>query len=152
MYSPAWHWSAHHITGYQIFKKNELGLPLACEQALCLRKIIARKGKGNGGFPLDQRPVHRLLYLGRWCISRLWWWFGERDLDLFDWDFRDLSKEKCPLRSAKNNVTDALFSIIIELAPSDTVAHCNSEDLVTVFEAITAWEITVFLWESNVVE
>ena len=38
---------------------------LACEQALCLGKKIARKGKGRGLFPLpnsplDQRPVHRL--------------------------------------------------------------------------------------------
>ena len=31
---------------------------IACEQALCLGKKIARKGKGNS--LLDQRPVHRL--------------------------------------------------------------------------------------------
>ena len=41
---------------------------LACEQALCLGKKIARKGKGNGAlfplpsFPLDQRPVHRPFF------------------------------------------------------------------------------------------
>ena len=44
---------------------------LACEQAVCLGKKIARKGKGKRGgeggslfslpsSPLDQRPVHRL--------------------------------------------------------------------------------------------
>ena len=32
--------------------------PLAYEQALCLGKKIAGKGKGKG--ELDQRPVHRL--------------------------------------------------------------------------------------------
>ena len=49
------------------------------------------------------------LYLGRWRITCLWGWFGEQDL--FDWDFRDLRKEKCPLRSVKDNLSDALFSI-----------------------------------------
>ena len=41
---------------------------IACEQALCLGKKIARKGKGREGglfplpnSPLDQRPVHRLI-------------------------------------------------------------------------------------------
>ena len=44
---------------------------IACEQALCLGKKMARKVKGKGGreafslfplpTPLDQRPVHRLL-------------------------------------------------------------------------------------------
>ena len=76
------------------------------------------------------------FYLGRWCISFLWWRFGERD-------FQDLRKEKCPSRSVKDNNSDALFSITL-FTPSDTVTHCNSEDLVTVFEAITAWEIVCF--------
>ena len=47
-------------------------LVLACKQALCLGKKIARKGKGKGGVslfplpssPLDQRPVHRLNSCG----------------------------------------------------------------------------------------
>ena len=44
---------------------------IVCEQALCLGKKIARKGKGRGerafslfplpNSPLDQRPVHRLI-------------------------------------------------------------------------------------------
>ena len=41
---------------------NHPSVTLACEQALCLGKIIAMKWKGKGwSSPLDQRPVHRLL-------------------------------------------------------------------------------------------
>ena len=45
--------------------RRHMWVELACEQALCLGKKIARKGKGRGVFPLpnsplDQRPVHRL--------------------------------------------------------------------------------------------
>ena len=98
----------------------------------------------NTGYQIYKKRIS--FYLGRWCISCLWWRFGERDL--FDWDFRDLRKEKCALRSVKDNVSDALFSITL-FTPSDSVGYCNSEDFVTVFEAVTAWEITVFLWESN---
>ena len=41
------------------------------------------------------------------------------------------------LNNVSDNVSDALFSITL-FTPSDSVGHCNSEDLVTVFEAITA--------------
>ena len=48
---------------------------LACEQALCLGKKIARKGNS----PLDQRPVHRLLigqgklsYLRHFSVKFFW--------------------------------------------------------------------------------
>ena len=37
-------------------------LCVTCEQALCLGKKIARKGKVPSS-PLDQRPVHRLHFV-----------------------------------------------------------------------------------------
>ena len=45
-------WSKYHVGNSIIWAET-------CEQALCLEKKIARKGKGPNS-PLDERPVHRL--------------------------------------------------------------------------------------------
>ena len=57
--------------------------------------------------------------------------------EIFSTEISEICVKKCPLRSVKDNVSDASFSISL-FTPSDTVAYCHSEDLVTIFEAITA--------------
>ena len=57
--------------------------------------------------------------------------------EIFSTEISEICVKKCPLRSVKDNVSDASFSVSL-FTPSDTVAYCHSEDLVTIFEAITA--------------
>ena len=53
-------WSKYHVGNSTIWAETTLGVwEVACEQALCLEKKMARKGKGPSS-PLDKRPVHRL--------------------------------------------------------------------------------------------
>ena len=77
----------------------------------------------NTGYQIYKK---RISFTLRWCILCLWWRFGERDL--FDWDFRDLRKEKCPLRSVKDNVLLLLTQLRIAIVKT----------LSRFFEAITA--------------